>query len=145
TLRSLYSRSGDALKKAYSLMIALAAGAIVGVLNTAEDMFTALGKFFVFMRTHVFDVHLPDLVPANGFRQFGGKPFVAFGFEPSVLLIAAGMIVGLRVSLSMLGASALLHFFIAPWLAGVDLPHAGQAGYIPSIPLVGGGSTYHAV
>jgi putative OPT family oligopeptide transporter len=145
TLRSLYSRGGDALKKAYSLVIALAAGTIVGVLNTAEDQFVTLGKFFQWMRTHLFSVHLPDLVPANGFRQFAGKPFVAFGFEPSVLLIAAGMIVGLRVSLSMLGASLLLHGLIGPWLAGIDLLHAGQPGYIPSIPLVGGGTTYHAV
>ncbi len=145
TLRSLYSHSGDALKKAYSLLIALAAGAIVGVLNTTEDQFVALGKFFAWMRAKAFNVHLPDLVPAEGFKQFNGKPFVALGFEPSVLLIGAGMIVGLRVSLSMLVASALLHFVVAPWLASIDLASANVAGYVPSIPMVGGGAAYHAV
>jgi OPT family oligopeptide transporter len=145
TLRSLYSRGGDALKKAYSLVIALAVGAIVGVLNTAEDQFVALGKFFNWMKAHLVPVHLPDLVPANGLRQLNGKSFVALGFEPSVLLIAAGMIVGLRVSLSMLAASALLHFGFAPWLATIDLQHVGQTGYVPSIPMVGGGTIYHAV
>ncbi len=145
TLRSLYSRGGEALRKAYALIVALFVGAFVGVLNTAEDQFVALGKWFEWMRSHLFNVHLPDLVPANGFRQFAGKPFVAFGFEPSVLLIAAGMIVGLRVSLSMLGASALLHYGIAPWLASIDLQNANVAGHVASIPLVGGGTTYHAV
>jgi uncharacterized oligopeptide transporter (OPT) family protein len=77
--------------------------------------------------------------------QFNGKPFVSLGFEPSVLLIGAGMIVGLRVSLSMLAASALLHFVVAPWLAGLDLANAGVTGYVASIPLVGGGTVYNAV
>jgi OPT family oligopeptide transporter len=145
TLRSLYSRGGEALKRAYSLVIALAAGAVVGVLNTAEDQFAALGRFFAWMRGHLMDVHLPDLLPANGFRQFLGKPAVAFGFEPSVLLIAAGMIVGLRVSLSMLASSALLYYVVAPWLVGIDAANAVVPGYVPSIPLVGGGTIYHPV
>ena len=108
TLRSLYSRGTEAVKKAYSLVIALVAGAVVGILNTAEDQFVALGRFFVFMRTRLIDVHLPELVPATGFAPIQGKPAVAFGFEPSVLLIGAGMIVGLRVTLSIFAASALL-------------------------------------
>ena len=50
TLRSLYSRGGEALRKAYALVAALVVGAVVGVLNTAEDQFAALGKFFEWMR-----------------------------------------------------------------------------------------------
>jgi OPT family oligopeptide transporter len=95
------------------------------------------------MRTRVFDVHLPDLIPADGFRQIGGKPAIAFGFEPSVLLIAAGMIVGLRVSLSMLGSAALLYYVVAPKLYALDLANANVAGYIPSIPLIAGGTILH--
>ena len=143
TLRSLYSRGGDALKKAYSLIAALCVGTIVGVLNTAEDQFVALGRFFQFMRARLFDVHLPDQAPANGLRLLAGKPMVGFGFEPSVLLIAAGMIVGLRVSLSMLAASALLYYVVAPWLQGIDAANAGVAGYIASIPTAGGGALFH--
>jgi putative OPT family oligopeptide transporter len=145
TLRSLYSRGTEAVRKAYSLVIALVAGAVVGILNTAEDQFVALGRFFVWMRTRLIDVHLPELVPANGFAMIQGKPAVAFGFEPSVLLIGAGMIVGLRVTLSIFAASALLFMGIAPWLAGLDAAQAGVAGYVPSIPLVGGGTYLHPV
>jgi uncharacterized oligopeptide transporter (OPT) family protein len=133
------------VQKAYSLVIALFGGILVGVLNTAEDQFVTLGRFFVWMRTRLFDVHLPELWPANGFGTIQGKPVVAFGFEPSVLLIGAGMIVGLRVSLSIFAASALLYLFIAPQLAAMDAASAGVPGYVPSIPLVGGGTIFHPV
>ncbi|MFM8560237.1 MAG: OPT family oligopeptide transporter, partial [bacterium] len=143
TLRSLYSRGGDALKKAYALVAGLFTGTLVGILNTAEDQFAALGRFFEFMRTRLFNVHLPEQVPEQGFRLLAGKPMIGFGFEPSVLLISAGMIVGLRVSLSMLAASSLLYFVIAPWLQSVDAANAGVQGYIASIPTAGGGAFFH--
>jgi putative OPT family oligopeptide transporter len=145
TLKSLYAGDAETLRKAYSLIVALVTGAIVGVLNTAEDQFVALGRFFAWMKVKLFDIHLPDLVPASGFRLLDGKPMVAFGFEPSSLLIAAGMIVGMRVSLSMLGASAALYFVVAPWLHSIDLANAGAAGYLVSIPTAGGGALFHPV
>jgi putative OPT family oligopeptide transporter len=145
TLRSLYSHGTEALRKAYALVAALVVGAVVGVLNTAEDQFEALGRFFAWTKLRLFDVHLPELVPADGFRLLAGKPMVAFGFEPSALLIAAGMIVGLRVSLSMLVAATALYFFVAPWLQGIDAANANVAGYVSSIPLTGGGAFFHPV
>jgi putative OPT family oligopeptide transporter len=145
TLTSLYSRGAEAMRKAYALVAALAVGAVVGVLNTAEDQFVALGRFFAWMREKLFDIHLPDQVPELGLRLLAGKPMVGFGFEPSVLLIAAGMIVGLRVSLSMLASAALLYFFVAPWLQSIDAANAGVAGYLVSIPVAGGGAMFHPV
>jgi putative OPT family oligopeptide transporter len=50
TLRSLYDRGQEALKKAYALLGGIATGAVVGVLNTPEDQFGALGRFFEWMR-----------------------------------------------------------------------------------------------
>lgn len=145
TLKSLYSAGAEAIRKAYSLVIALACAAVVGVLNTAEDQFVKLGQFFNWMKTHAFQINLPDLVPEKGFYQVAGKPMVAFGFEPSVLLIGAGMIVGMRVSLSMLASSALLYFVIAPNLIAIDLANAGHAGFVQNIPLAGGGTIFHPV
>jgi putative OPT family oligopeptide transporter len=145
TLKSLYAGDADTLRKAYSLIAALVTGAFVGLLNTAEDQFVALGRFFAWMKAKLFDIHLADLVPSSGFRLLDGKPMVAFGFEPSGLLIAAGMIVGMRVSLSMLAASAALYFVIAPWLHSIDLANAGAAGYIASIPTAAGGALFHPV
>ena len=143
TLRSLYGRGREALHKAYALVMALAAGAICGVLTTAEEQFAALGRFFAWMRAHLFDLHLPAQFPPQGFGSIGGKPVLGFGFEPGVMVIGLGMIVGLRVSLSMLAASAALYFFIAPWLHGIDAAHAGVAGYVASIPTIRAGALYH--
>jgi len=145
TLRSLYGHGGEALKKAYALVIALGAGVISGVLTTAEDQLAALGRFFAWMRINLFDVHFPDQLPAQGFAQIAGKPLVGFGFEPGVVMIGVGMIIGSRVSLSMLAASAALYVFIAPWLHGLDAANAGVAGYVVSIPAVGGGAMFHPV
>ena len=145
TLQSLHSHGRDTMRKAHVLILALGVGAIVGVLNTAEDQCVALGRFFAWMKGKLFDIHLPDLVPADGFRLLAGKPMIAFGFEPSVLLIAAGMIVGLRVSLSMLASAAALYFFVAPWLQSIDVANVGVAGYVASIPIVGGGTMFHPV
>lgn len=143
TLRSLYSRGSEAVKKAYSLVIALALGAVVGVLNTAEGTLGIIDRFFNFMHHNLFRVNLPEQVPAEGFWKVNNKSLVGFGFEPSVLLIAAGMIVGLKVSLSMLFSAAVAHMWVGPWLIGMDQAHAADPGYVVSIPLVGGGTLYH--
>jgi putative OPT family oligopeptide transporter len=145
TLRSLYGRGREAVHQTRALLLALATGAVSGVLSTAEEQFAALGRFFVWMRVHLFDLHLPDQVPVQGFGLIGGKPVLGFAFEPGVMVIGLGMIVGLRVSLSMLAASAALYFFIAPWLHGIDAAHAGVAGYVASIAAVRGGAVYHPV
>jgi uncharacterized oligopeptide transporter (OPT) family protein len=55
--------------------------------------------------------------------------------EPSLLLVGAGMLAGVRVSISMLAGSVLLYYAIAPWLLAIDLSHAGQAGYVASFAL----------
>lgn len=178
TLKSLYSKSREAVLKAYSLVIALAAGAITGVLNTDGDTAEKvpyIGRLFAWTKNRLgIDVQLPELIPAEGLAKVdGGKltgmglakvdghvawgtsaagttgqKLIDFGFQPSALLVAAGMIVGLRVSLTMLAGSILLYFFVAPWLIGLDAAHLGSDGkfpadFHPSIELVGGGTVYH--
>lgn len=138
TLKSLYSQSKEALHKAYCLIVGLGAGALVGILNTGQGTLNILDRFYKATR-----LELAPQYPAAGFFQAQGKPMIGFGFEPSMLLIAAGMIVGLRVSLSMLAGSILLYFVVAPQLIAMDVANAGKEGYIPSIELVAGGTIYH--
>jgi len=160
TLKSLYSESREAVLKAYSLIIALAISAFIGILNTGEGTLKIIDKAFGDHGWFRF-MHLPEQIPETGFATITpdgklhwfwntapGKQLIQFGFEPSVLLIAAGMIVGLRVSLTMLGGSILLYCFVAPQLIAADAAHLlpdGKfaAGYVPSIELVAGGTTYH--
>jgi putative OPT family oligopeptide transporter len=143
TLRSLYSESKEAVQKAYSLVIALLCGAVVGVLNTAEDTLSFLDNAMNWLKEKGLNLRLPESLPEHGFFTRNGKSMIGSGFEPSVLLIAAGMIVGLRVSITMLVGSLFLYGVVAPWLIDMDAANAGVKGYIPSIELVGGGQIFH--
>ena len=138
TLRSLYSNGAEALRKAYVLIGGLVAGLMVGVLNTSEGTLRFLDRVF-----RATKLHLPELVPAAGYASVNGRQLLGFGFEPSALLIGAGMIIGARVTLSMLAGSMLLYLWVGPSLIALDAAHLGEAAYKISIPLVGGGTIYH--
>lgn len=65
----------------------------------------------------IINFKLPELVSFP--ITLGGvqlAEFPGFGFEPSLMLMSAGMIVGLRVSISMLLSSCILYFVFGPWL-----------------------------
>ncbi len=138
TLKSLYTEGAEAVRKAYVLVGGLAAGVIVGILNTGAGTLGILDRFFA--RTKL---QLAELIPASGYATINGRQLIGFGFEPSLLLLGAGMIVGLRVSLSMLAGSLLLYLWVGPALIAMDAAHLGDAAYHISIPLVGGGAIYH--
>lgn len=118
TLRSLYGKGREALEKAYTLVIGIGAGAIVGIINTPKETLPFLDKFLRW--------RLPELVPEHGLITPHGKAFPGFGFEPSVLLIAAGIITRMRVCLSMFIGSALLYFIVGPWLVEKDIAIPGS-------------------
>lgn len=104
TLRSLHGQCLEAVQQAYALVAALFGGAVVGLLGKGT-----------FSWQEKLGLKLPELMPFN-IKLWGvkGSALPGFGFEPSVLLIGAGMIVGLRVSVSMLIGSAILYFLIGP-------------------------------
>ncbi len=125
TLNSLHSESREAVLRAYVLVVGLAFGAIVGILNTAEGTIKAIDKFFDWIKSFAFELRLPELLPEKGLFMLHGKGFASFGFEPSVLLVAAGVITRMRVSLSMFVGSVVLHFVLAPKLIAMDQARAG--------------------
>ncbi len=135
TLRSLYSASKAALRKAYVLVAGLFAGLVIGFLRADDDVLKNVGflnRFFEFFKTKLFPIRIPTEFEMTGISRYfypaGLKPN-GFATEPSALLIAAGMIVGLRISLSMLASSLILYLVIGPWLSGIDAANAGVAGY----------------
>jgi uncharacterized oligopeptide transporter (OPT) family protein len=136
TLRSLYSKGREALQKAYALLIALAAGGVVGILRTYGTLLEQLrktGRPQEWLEKISTVVRIPDEIVFQGFLNPLARGHLAgLSFEPSVLLIGAGMITGLRVSLSMLLGGVVLYYFVTPQLLSMDLAHAGVAGYVPS-------------
>lgn len=137
TLQSLYSKGIEALHKAWALLIALGLGGLIGLLRSygaLAEQFTVKGHpqawLDKLLANHVL---IPEMISFTGrLNPLTHGSMAGLGFEPSVLLIGAGMITGLRVSLSMLGGSVLLYYVVAPQLLSVDLANAGVAGYVPS-------------
>ena len=111
TLRSLYAKSRDAVYQAYALVGALVTGACIGVFSK--------GDYAWQKATHL---KIPEFLPFTfSWSGINMSRMQTFGFEPSSLLIGAGMIVGMRVSASMLLGAAILFFGFAPWVVANNI------------------------
>jgi putative OPT family oligopeptide transporter len=108
TLRSLYSKSKQAVMQAYALVGSLIVGGLVGFFRNAD-----------FAWQKAMGLKIPELLPFP--YTIKGGSFPLFGFEPSVLLIAAGMIVGMRVSVSMFLGSILLYLVVGPAMVNMGV------------------------
>ncbi len=106
TLKSLYGGSKEAVYQAYALVAAMVAGVAIGIASKGDYAWQKLINF-----------KLPELLPFNWtISRVKIADFPGFGFEPSLMLISAGMIVGLRTSFSMLLSSCILYLYFGPWL-----------------------------
>jgi uncharacterized oligopeptide transporter (OPT) family protein len=129
TLRSLYSKGREASQQANSLILSLVFGMALAFYRTYPTVLEALEGVKKVTKETVerfseFPYRMPELInwnPAWLNAKFQNIGVRTWGFEPSVLLVGAGMIVGLRVSLSMLFGSAILFFVVAPMLLKADL------------------------
>lgn len=133
TLRNLYSQSKAAIYRAYMLIGGIFAGLVTGTLGTDDDTAEKVGflaRFFAFFKEKLFTIQLPQDMPAEGFFKIAGKQIAAnFTFQPSLLLIAAGVITGMRASISMLVGAVVMFCFVGPWLVSVDM-HTPGSGWV---------------
>jgi len=123
TLRSLYSAGREAAQKATALVVALFVGMVIAFFRTYEGLVALLiqaKKLPEKAMEFVHVVKIPELIPFPSKVLVPRGNVAGWGFEPSALLVAAGMIVGPRVSFSMLGGSMLLYFVMIPYLWGLD-------------------------
>jgi len=131
TLKSLYSQSAEALKKAYVLVVGLATGLLIGLLRAGDDVLeklTWLEKAFAATGNALripsdlpmtfLNSRYPEITDRAG-KLVNAQP-AGFAFEPSALLIAAGMIVGMRTSLSLILGSLILYVGVGPYMAHQD-------------------------
>ncbi|MBP3301826.1 MAG: OPT/YSL family transporter [Opitutales bacterium] len=153
TLKSLYATSGNSVtkNKVRTLLISLGLAAVLGIIKqlpTLASAFAETGKAkladFCSRFAFVPDaIGLPDFL--NPLKLWGGiqgstvvsdkgvKAVVpedanlpGVSLDASVLLIGAGMLCGLRVSLTMFFTAIVLDWVVAPWLISQDILHVGQ-------------------
>jgi OPT family oligopeptide transporter len=110
TLRSLYGQNKEAIYQARALVTTLFIGTIVGFLGKGE-----------FAWQKAMGLKIPELIQFKAnIKGVSISSMPAFGFEPSVLLVGAGMIVGMRVSASMLLGSLVLYLIVGPEIVNMQ-------------------------
>jgi len=136
TLRSLHAEGDEAAKKSRSLGWAAAIGAIIAWFRDAHasaqagTFFKGITKFSKFPAM----VEIPQRWwnPLEWYRSVAmkgsaggaatllvaGKPAIGWtlGFEGSLIMIAAGALMGLRTTISMVIASLINYGMVAPWI-----------------------------
>jgi len=144
TLRSLYSHGKEALHKAYGLLAALGLGLGVGLLRTYGTLIEQLAHTRwkqAWLERLPSWLHIPEEIAFGGFLNPLARGHMAgLALEPSLLLIGAGMIIGMRVCLSMLAGSVLLYYVVAPAMLAHDAAQAGVPGYVPAFAVSGAGN-----
>ena len=118
TLRSLYSKGAEASKKARSLFAALGVGMVIAWLRdahlTLENPATApIGKKILAWLTKASIIPALIEIPKLTIRGFALKKWT-IGIEGSLILVAAGAFMGLRTTISMLGAALVNYSVVAP-------------------------------
>jgi OPT family oligopeptide transporter len=127
TLRSLYAKGTESIKKARALIGALVVGGVVGFLRSFPLIKDAAGE-----PTTLIPGEFPlawKLFSIRG-RSISGAQLAGFNFEPSLLLVAAGMIVGIRVSASMMLGSLVNYLVLVPYAMGLSDWHQTGKSFI---------------
>lgn len=110
TLKSLYGAGGEATRKARALFGAMGVGALIAWLRDAH---AAAERGVLFWLTRLSKIPSTFKIPG---LTIGGVPALQYtiGFEGSLILVAAGAMMGLRTTLSMLVAALVNYGLVAP-------------------------------
>jgi uncharacterized oligopeptide transporter (OPT) family protein len=120
TLRSLHTAGGAAVAKARALFLAAGAGGVLAIWRDLVPTFKALAPF-------AFPGQFPFLPTAFG-RDILAR--FTIGIEGSLIMVAAGGIMGLRVAASMLGGAVICYGIIGPILVEREIVQPGYRGIV---------------
>ena len=120
TLRSMHSEGGAAVVKARSLFAAAIVGATVALWRDLLPKIQSLAAF-------AFPTELPFWPSAFG-RDMLTK--YTIGIEGSLIMVAAGAIMGMRVAISMLVGSLICFGIIGPILVEQEIVAPGYRGIV---------------
>ena len=119
TIKSLHGHGEEAMAKARSLAIGGVLGGVIAYLKDLHPVVVdAYGKSVGWVNS-LGALSLPNQLPADQTKYtYDGIPWdkLTLGVNVSLLLYAAGAIIGLRTGISVLIGACLNWFFIAPWL-----------------------------
>ena len=120
TLRSMHEAGGEAVAKARSLFLSGVVGAALAVWR---DLFAQIRP----LSRYAFPAELPFL-PTQAGRDLLGK--YTIGIEGSLIMLAAGAIMGMRVATSMLIGSLVCFGVIGPMLVARGIAEPGYRGIV---------------
>jgi putative OPT family oligopeptide transporter len=120
TLRSMHSEGGAAVVKARSLFAAAIVGATLALWRDLLPKIQSLAAF-------AFPTELPFWPSAFG-RDMLTK--YTIGIEGSLIMVAAGAIMGMRVAISMLVGSLICFGIIGPILVEQEIVAPGYRGIV---------------
>jgi uncharacterized oligopeptide transporter (OPT) family protein len=120
TLRSLHAGSAAAAAKGRSLFIAAIGGGLIALWRDLVPQFARVAAW-------AFPAEIP-LLPLAAARDWLTK--YTIGFEGSLIMVAAGAIMGMRVAASMLVGSLICYGIIGPMLVAQGIVGPGYRGIV---------------
>ncbi|NBX30715.1 OPT family oligopeptide transporter, partial [bacterium] len=120
TLKSMHGSGGEAVTKARSLFAAGLAGAVLAVWRDLVPQFKSLAVW-------AFPAEIP-FWPGAFARDLLAK--YTLGIEGSLIMVAAGAIMGMRVAASMLAGSIIFYGVIGPILVDRGIAQPGYRGIV---------------
>jgi putative OPT family oligopeptide transporter len=112
TLKSIHAAGAAAMAKAYALLAGGLIGGVVALLRGALGL-------------------IPDELPfwpSDGARRLLG--YTSFGFEGSLVMVAAGAIMGIRVGVSLLAGAIIFYGILGPILIERGIATEGYTGIV---------------
>ena len=122
TLKSLHAKGQEASDKARAMGLAGLFGAAIALLRDK-------GVSLRIKDLLDFKLSLPGMLPFNG--TIKGQPLEkwTFSFEVSALMVAAGAIIGWKISWSLLLGATINYGILAPWVSGMGAIDLSKLGY----------------
>ena len=122
TLKSLHAKGQEASDKARAMGLAGLFGAAIALLRDK-------GVSLRIKDLLDFKLSLPGMLPFNGTLK--GQPLEkwTFSFEVSALMVAAGAIIGWKISWSLLLGATINYGILAPWVSGMGAIDLSKLGY----------------
>jgi uncharacterized oligopeptide transporter (OPT) family protein len=120
TLRSMHTAGTAAVRKARALF---AAGLVGAVMATSRDLVSQIKS----LAAYACPAEFPFLPTAFG-RELLTK--YTIGIEGSLIMVAAGAIMGMRVAASMLLGAVIFYGIIGPLLVGQGIAQPGYKGIV---------------